>query len=270
MLVRQKRYIALMMVCILLASMIILPIGEAKKDKKPKKSVLLWLIYTAAEDVLSGIDRLLALIIKDLELMKDELAEINDELLELYPRRDEREAELKKNQDKLDELLEEEEAAKKKKRNAKTRIKTLKREIVQLKSELSRTSPSDSEGRAALESQIEQKESDLSQAKQDVKDADKIIGSWWRGIKMTHYRTVIGDAFSGLTRKVNYLHSKIGSLEGMADSFSAAIEEKEKEQEDEQQRRDEQQIEVDKKREEYRKRKELEDSMDSGNINDQI
>lgn len=269
MLVRQKRYIALMMVCILLASMIILPIGEAKK--KPGGVLgALWLAYTTLEDALSGIDRLIAIIIKDLEDMRDALEDINDELLELYPIRDEREEELEDAQDELDKLLEEEEAAKKKKRNAKTRIKTLKREIVQLKSELSRTSPSDSEGRAALESQIEQKESDLSQAKQDVKDADKIIGSWWRGIKMTHYRTVIGDVSSGLTRRVGNLNYRIGNLEQQADNFNAAIKEKEKEQAAEQPRRDKKQIEVDKAREKYNKRKELEDSMNSGNINDQI
>ena len=56
----------------------------------------------------------------------------------------------------------------------------------------------------------------------------------------------------------------------MADNLKVAIEEKRKEEAAETQRRDKQQIEVDKKREDYYKCKELEDSMDSGNINDQI
>ena len=256
MLVRQKRFIALMMVCVLLASMIVLPIGDAKdKDKKTGRLAELWLIYTALEDALSGINRLIALITKDLERMEDALEDTNDELLELYPKRDKKEKQLEENQDELNRLLAEKAAAKKKRSNAKSRIRTLKREIYLLESEFSRTSPSDSEGRAALQAQLRQKRSELAQAKQDVKDADKIINSLWRGAKITFYKAVIGDAFSGLTRDLGNLNYRIGSLERIADDLNREIVKKKEKKEAVQTRRNKKQEEVDKARADYEKEK---------------
>ena len=75
-----------------------------------------------------------------------------------------------------------------------------------------------------MESELSEKESQLSDAKAVVKVADKIIGSFWRSLKINHYEAIIGDAFSGLTRQLNNLNYRITNLEGIVDSLTRNIE----------------------------------------------
>lgn len=253
---KKLRFIAFLMVCIILASVVAVPIGETKRKDKNSKAGLILAALLTLEDILSGIDRVLPLIVKDLDAMENQLAEINDELLyKLYPRRDELEAELDDVQDELDKLLTEEADAEKKKKDAKDRISDLKSEISNIKSVLKRVSPSDEEHIAWLESQLSEKETQLSDAEAEVKAADKIIGSLWRSIKISHYETVIGDAFSGLTQQLNGLNYRIKTLEEKSDKLKIAIEDKGKEKKDTKDRRKEVQAKVDKKRAEHEEQK---------------
>lgn len=253
MLQKQARFIAILMVCMLLAFSIAVPMVSAKKV--PGWLYPLWVVWMTLEDTLSGIDRLLALITQDLKEMKDALSDTNDELLELYPQRDKKEDQLRDYQGKLDILVAEHEAALQKRRNAQGRIRGLNREIAQIEATLSMLSGSESELRAALEAQLRQKRSDLSQAEQDVKDANKIINSQWRSIKRSWYRSMIGDSFSGLTGELTTLNSRIGNLEAISDSLQSSIADKEQEETDETTRRAKVQTQVDTARENYNKAK---------------
>lgn len=251
MLQKQARFIAILMVCMLLAFSIAVPMVSAKKV--PGWLYPLWVVWMTLEDTLSGIDRLLALITQDLEEMEDVLADTNDELAELYPKRDEKQKSIDKYQGKLDKLESEHEAALEKRRNAQARIRRLNREIAQIEATLSMLSGSESELRAALEAQLRQKRSELSQAERDVKDANKIINSHWRSIKRSWYKSMIGDSFSGLTGELTVLNSRIGNLESIADSLERNITDKKQEETDETTRRAKVQTQVDKARSDYKK-----------------
>ena len=104
--------------------------------------------------------------------MREARSDANDKLLEWYPQRTRKERTLGDKQA-VDTLNAEHKAALAKKRNARARIKTLKRE-----------SPSAPAQRTAWESDLQDKESALAQAKQDVKDADKILNNF---LVWSHY-----------------------------------------------------------------------------------
>lgn len=247
----QARFIAIMMVCILLVFAIAVPIVSAKKV--PKWLYPLWVIWMTLEDTLSGIDRLLAIVTQYLEEMEDALSDTNDELKDLYSKRDVKEDELKDYQGKLDKLEFEHQAALDKRRDAQSRIRSLNREIAQIEATLSMLSGSESELRAVLEAQLRQKRADISQAEQDIKDANKIIHSHWRSIKRSWYKSMIGDSFSGITGELTILNSRIGNLESIADGFRKSIDDKNQAETDETARRVKVQAQVDKARSDYEK-----------------
>ncbi len=253
MLQKQSRFIAILMVCVILAFAVVVPLGHAKK--MPRWLVPLWIIYTALEDVLSGIDRLIAAITQDVEEMEDALSDTNDELDKWYPKRDDLEDKIGEYQDKLDVLAAEHEAALEKRRNAEARIRTLNRQIAQIEASLSMLSGSKSELRAALEAQLRQKKSEILQAKKEIKDANKIINSQWRSIKRSWYKTLIGDSFSGLKGELTELNGRIGYLETLADNLERDINKKNTEKENETTRRGTVQEKVDKARENYQNAK---------------
>lgn len=253
MLQKQARFIAILMVCVILAFAVAVPFGYAKKV--PKWLYPLWLILTTLEDILSGIDRLIAAITKDVEDMEDAIAGINDELDTLYPRRDKKEADLREYEGKLAQLEAEHQAALDKRSAAQSRIRSLNRQISQILASLSMLSGSNSETRAYLEAQLRKKRSELAQAKQDVKDANKIIHSQWRAIKRSWYKAVIGDSFNGLKGELTALNGRIGNLETLADNFAEEIKKQNQKKKDEGKRRKAVQGRVDKARNNYNKAK---------------
>lgn len=262
MLQKHARFIAIMMMLMLLASVIVVPIGHAVRV--PGWLLPLWIAYTVLEDILSGIDRLIGIITQDIEEMEEALEETNDELLnKWYPKRENKEAELRDAQGKLDDLNAEHEAALTKKRNANSRIRTLKSEISQIEASLAMLSPSEESQRAALEAQLAQKKSELADAKQDVKEADKIINSHWRAAKRSWYRYIIGDAFSGLTGELVRINARINTLETSVDNLNRDIENKNTEKENQTKRREQKQREVDEARRNY------ENARQNGNPNTQ-
>ena len=247
---RKHRSIAILLVCVMLLSAVVIPMGHSKG--MPGWLLPLWIIFTGLEDILSGIDRIIGLITHDLEEMREARSDANDKLLEWYPQRTRKERTLGDKQAALDTLNAEHKAALAKKRNARARIKTLKREISQIKSSLSRLSPSAPAQRTAWESDLQDKESALAQAKQDVKDADKILNSLWRGIKISWYGAIIGDAFSGLRGELARLRARIHTLETLSDTLDINIKKKDTELGNETRRRGNVQIQVDQARENYK------------------
>ena len=98
-----------------------------------------------------------------------------------------------------------------------------------------------------MESALQDKESALAQAKQDVKEADKILNSLW--LKISWYGSIIGDAFSGLTGELVRLKARIHTLETLADTLDANIKKKDTELGNETERRGA--VPVDQARENY-------------------
>ena len=243
---RKHRIIASLLLCVMLFSVMIVPISHSKD--KPTWLLPLWIVYTTALDVLDGIERLIGIIREDLDEMEDAVAEANDELLELYDEREKREEEIGKLQAKLDELNAEEAAALSKRSNAESRISSLKSDISQAEADLAMLSPHEYSAREALEHHLSMLKSSLKSAKQDVKDANKIINSNWRAIKRSFYESAI----SGLERNLNMqVKSDIYRLETLTDNLRPKIAEKQAELEAEEPRRAAQQAEVDAARKAY-------------------
>lgn len=256
---RKHRVIAAFLLCAMLFSVLAVPIGYSK-DKQPSKSAILWAALTVLLDILDVYDILIGVIIKDLETMQDRLAEINDELKDKwYLKRKAKEEELKKEQKKLDDLNAEREAAKSKKRDAEARIKTLKSEIRQTEASLKMLSPGEEAERAGLEAQLAMQKSSLASAKQEVKEANKIINSNWRAMKRSYYEWIIGDAFSGLTGELCDIKGRINTLERQADILRREISKKTTEEENETTRRAGVQRDVDNTRREYNEQKKKEE-----------
>ena len=256
---RKHRIIAAFLLCVMLFSVLAVPIGYSK-DKPPKsKSAILWIALTTLLDILDAYDILIGVIIKDLETMEDRLAEINDELKDKwYPKKDKKEEELRKEQKKLDNLNAEHEAALEKKRGAKDRIKTLKSEISKTEGLLKMYSPWTTQY-AGYQAQLEMEKSALASAEQEVKEADKIINSHWRGAKRGYYEWIIGDAFSGLTGELVDIKGRIDTLQSQADILRSEIGTKSTEKTNETERRKNVQIDVDNKRREYEEQRKKEE-----------
>ena len=255
---RKYRIIAAFLLCVMLFSVFAVPISQSK-DKPTSKSAILWIAITALLDILDVYDILIGVIIKDLKMMEDRLAEINDGLKnKWYPKRDKQEKHIEENQEKLDELEAEHEAALEKKRNAKARIKSLKSDISKTENMLKVFSDWTPE-HAGYKAQLEMQKSTLASAEQEVKEADKIINSQWRAIKRGFYESVIGDAFSGLTGKLCQINASIYTLEKLADNLRRNIGKKSTEKENETKRREKVQRDVDKKRQEHDKQKKKEE-----------
>ncbi len=258
---RKHRILATVLLCAMLFSVLAVPIGYSK-DKPTSKSAILWIALTTLLDILDAYDLLIGVIIKDLNMMEDRLAEINDELNDKwYPKKEKKEEELEEEQQKLDKLNAEHEAAKSKKRGAQERIKTLKSDISTTETLLKVFSPSTSL-HSEYQAQLEMQESALASAEQEVKEANKIINSHWRGTKRGYYEWIIGDAFSGLTGELCDIKGRISTLEAQADTLRREIKKKSTEKENETTRRKEVQKDVDKKRKEHdeQKKKEEQDS----------
>lgn len=244
---RKHRIIACLLLCVMLFSVIVVPISHSKKV--PKWLWPLWIIYTTALDVLDGIERLIGIITKDLKEMQDAVAEANDELNDvLYPERKKREEEIRGFQKKLDELEAEHEAALSKRRDAKSRISSLKSEISAAEADLAMLSPWEYEARQALELHISMLKSSLKSAEEDVKDANKIIHSNWRSAKRAYYASVISRSERMLILQVT---SKIGRLEALTDALRPKITKKQGELTTEEERREQAQEDVDAARKAY-------------------
>jgi len=244
----------------MLFSVLAVPIGYSKDKPPTSKSAVLWLAFTTALDILGGLDLLLAVIMKDIEKLEDELAEINDELNDKwYPKRDKKEKELEEEQQKLDDLNAEDEAARSKRRGAEARIKTLESEIRQTEASLKMLSPGEEAERAGLEAQLAMQKSSLASAEQEVKEANKIIRSSWRAMKRGWYERIIGDAFSGLTGELVDIKARINTLERLADNLNRDIGKKSTEKTDETLRRAEVQKDVNAKRKAYNDQKKKEE-----------
>jgi len=242
----------------MLLAMSSVPISQSK-DKPTSKSAVLWIAITTLLDILDVYDILIGVIIKDLKMMEDRLAEINDELKDKwYPKRDKKEKQIEENQEKLDELEAEREEALEKKRGAKARIKSLKSDISTTENMLKVFSDWTPE-HAGYKAQLEMQKSTLASAEQEVKEADKIINSQWRAIKRGFYERAIGDAFSGLTGELCQINASINTLENLADNLRRNIGKKSTEKENETKRREKVQGDVDKKRQEHDKQKKKEE-----------
>lgn len=184
--------------------------------------------------------------------MEDAVAEANDELRdELYPERERREEEIGKLQAKLDELNAEEAAALSKRSNAESRIRSLKSDISQAESDLAMLSPGEESAREALEHHISMLKSSLRSAEQDVKDANKIINSNWRGMKKSYYGSVISRLENLLSVQVK---ARINYLQSLTDYLRPKITKKREELAAEEPRRKEAQADVDQKRADYEKK----------------
>ena len=186
---RKHRIIAALLLCMMLFSVMIVPISHAKKG--PAWLLPLWIIYTTALDVLDGIERAIGILTEDLDEMKDAVAEANEELQELYDERAEKEEEIKDVQGKLDALNSEESEALQKRSDAEYQIGRLESDISQTEADLAMLSPGEYSAREALEGHLSILKSALESAKQDVKDANKIINSNWRSMKKSFYASVI-------------------------------------------------------------------------------
>ncbi|MDE0483672.1 MAG: hypothetical protein OXI67_13910 [Candidatus Poribacteria bacterium] len=250
---RKHRVIAAFLLCVMLFSVLAVPIGHSKDKPPTSKSAVLWAALTVLLDILDVYDILIGVIIKDLKAMEDRLAEINDELNDKwYPKKDKKEKELETEQGKLDDLNAEREAALEKRRGAQARIKTLESDISKTETLLKLYSDWTPE-HAAYQAQLEMQKSSLASAEQEVKEANKIIRSDWRAIKRTYYEWIIGDAFSGLTGELCDIKGRINTLERQADILRREISKKTTEEENETTRRAGVQRDVDKKREEHAK-----------------
>lgn len=264
---RNHRIIASLLLCVMLFSVLVVPISYSEKGgssgSSSGKLAALWLAFTSALDVLDAIERLIGLITKDLKEMEDAVAEANNELLyELYPERKKREEEIRAVQTDLDELNAEEAAALSKRSNAEGRIRSLTRDIQDAEGDLAMLGPYDYSAREALEHHISMLKSSLESAKQDVKNANKIINSNWRALKRSYYQSTI----SGLERSLNLqVQSRIYRLETFTDALRPDIKKKQEELDAQTPGRAEAQADVDAKREAYEKAKKEEDAKKKGN-----
>ena len=245
---RTHRILAGLLLCVMLFSVLVVPISHSQTENRPGTLALLWLALTSALDVLDAIERLIGIITKDLKEMQDAVAEANDELLVLYSERDKREEEIRAVQTDLDELNSEEAAALSKRSNAEGRISSLKSDISQTEADLAMLSPGEYSAREALEHHLSMLKSSLESAKQDVKDANKIINSLWRSAKRAYYQSVISRLEHLLTLQVK---SEISRLEALTDALRPDIEKKQKELDAEEPRRKAAQADVDQKRKDY-------------------
>ena len=149
---RKHRILASLLLCVMLFSVLVVPISHSQKEGNPGKLAALWLALTAALDVLDAIERMIGIITKDLQEMEDAVAEANDELNDvLYPEREKREEEIRAVQQKLDELNSEEAAALSKRSNAESRIRSLTRGIQDAEGDLAMLGPYEYSAREALE-----------------------------------------------------------------------------------------------------------------------
>lgn len=247
------------MLVLFFASVIAVPTVDAKGKH--------WLFsllsqYLGLKSLYNEIKDIIALITKDIEEMERMKKDAEDELLnDLYPRREDAEKALQEVQDKLDELNAEIDAAKTKRSDANSRISTLEKEISQTKFSLSMLSPSEHSEHARLLTQLSMQESSLSSAKQDVKDANKIINSPLRSLQISHYESAIGNASTGLTGRVVSIKSRIYTLETLVDNLKRDIENKKTEKENQEKREDRVSKDVEEARKKY------EDGKKNGNPN---
>ena len=248
---RKHRIIACLLLCVMLFSVIVVPISHSKD--KPRWLLPAWIILTTALDILDVIERVIGIITKDIEEMEEAVKEANDELrFELYPERDRREKEIQELQDDLDELNAEHKAALEKRRDAKSRISSLKSEIQQAEADLAMLSPWESEARKALELHISMLKSSLKSAEQDVKDANKIIGSLWRSAKRSAYETTIRNLTRALILEIQ---TRINTLEAFTDELNREIGIKKEELAAKEPERKAAQDDVDEARADYDKKK---------------
>lgn len=253
---RKHRIIASLLLCMMLFSVLVVPISHSRPvPPRPVPPWLLvaWFALTTALDILDAIERLIGIITEDLKEMEDAVAEANDKLrFELYPEREKREKEIENLQQKLDKLNAEEAAALSKRSNAESRIRSLKQDISQTEADLAMLSPYDYSARETLEHHLSMLKSSLESAKQDVKDANKIIHSQWRALKRAYYESVISRLEHLLIMQVT---SEISRLENLTDNLNPKITEKNKELETQKPRRAAAQAEVDAKRAAYDNKK---------------
>ncbi len=255
---RKHRIIASLLLCVMLFSVMIVPISHSVKQ--PGYLLVLWIALTTALDILDAIERFIGIITQDLKEMEDAVAEANDELNDvLYPEREKREEQIQELQTDLDELNAEHEAAEKKARDAKSRIRSLKSEIKQAEADLAMLSPWEYSAREALELHISMLKSSLKSAEQDLKDAEKITGSLWRSAK----RAWLDSSISGLERQlILQVTSRINRLENLTDRLRPKIKKKQGELAAEEPRRKAAQEDVDRKRAAYDEAKKKGDPKD--------
>ena len=262
---RNHRILASLLLCVMVFSVLLVPISYSQKPNEgnPGRVATLWLALTAALDVLDAIERFIGIITKDLKEMEDAVAEANDELNDvLYPERDKREEEIRAVQQKLDDLNSEEAAALSKRSNAEGRIRSLTRDIQDAEGDLAMLGPYEYSARQALEHHISMLKSSLESAKQDVKDANKIINSNWRALKRSYYQSTISRLEHLLNLQVQ---SKIGHLEAQTDALRPHIKKKREELDAETPRRAAAQADVDEKRAAHKKAQEEENAKKKGN-----
>ncbi len=252
---RKHRIIAALLLCMMLFSVMIVPISHAVNW--PAVLLGLWIVYTTALDILDGIERLIGILTQELDEMEDAVAEANEELRELYKERDKREKEIREAQDELDKLNSEESAALSKRSNAESRISSLKRDISQAEADLAMLSPYEYSAREALEHHLSMLKSSLKSAEQDVKDANKIIHSNWRSLKQSFYESTISRLEHLLSVQVK---SDIYRLESLTDNLRPKIAAKQKEIDDQEPARQAAQAEVDAARAAYDEKKKERDS----------
>ena len=262
---RNHRILASLLLCVMVFSVLVVPISYSQKpnDANPGRLAALWLALTAALDVLDAIERFIGIITKDLKEMEDAVAEANDKLrLELYPEKDKRKEEIGDLQKELDKLNSEEADALSKRSNAEGRIRSLKGDISQAEADLGMLGPYEYSARQALEHHISMLKSSLESAKQDVKNANKIINSNWRALKRSYYQSTISRLETLLNSQVQ---SEIARLEAQTDALNPHIKKKREELEAQEPGRAAAQAEVDKKRAEYKKAEEEENAKKKGN-----
>ncbi len=254
---RTHRILACLLLCVMLFSVVAVPISHSKD--KPNYLLAVWITLTTLLDALEAIDLLISILTADIQEMQDAIARMNDELkYELYPERESLEEAIREVEKKLDKLNAEEAAAESKKSNAESRISSLKSEIKQAKASLAMLSPYEVSEREALEHHISMLKSSLESAKQDLKDANKILNSSWRALKSLWYEGALDDLRGALAR----IQSRISVLEGSTGELSRAITKKNAEIKAEDERRKTVQADVDKTQKEYKEKEKQGDPKD--------
>ena len=142
-------------------------------------------------------------------------------------------------------LNSEESAALSKRSNAESRISSLKSDISQAEADLAMLSPGEYTAREALEYHLSMLKSSLESAKQDVRDANKIINSSWRGLKQSFYESTISRLETLLSVQVK---SEIHRLQAFTDKYRPLIKAKQAEIAAQEPAREAAQTEVDKRR----------------------